>query len=408
MSIHMSFHHGRSNKPIETNIRQTKGKIAALAAILLSLRGLSRGTTVLEFMVGHGGVMYKDNVLVGGGVGDIIHGIDTTGVLPSLIRGNPDTCSDLIFTCDGRIPNSTTQNRTILDASWDAMVFMSQRPIFNKTCFAFFHLSSQHFSMNGTALNMVWGRLPAASLSTSLFPNAQYMLYMDSDAMLSSANYTPTSMYYALSYDGYGTNASFKHLTPSLIVNKPMSGWLCNQCRYFALEHGCFNSGALLWRRSKGMQLVLQRWWDSRMHDGMQNFFFPLEGNNTNNKRPFYGWSPNVPPAINHGHKMSEQNRLMYVFNMDADVGELVWPVPRQLSVRNISSCPEAIHFHTPCLQNDRAKWGEWDSSPSCFINHYADRKEAVHDVLQMMNSWIDHAGNQSRRNLHAHLYEVN
>ena len=69
----------------------------------------------------------------------------------------------------------------------------------------------------------------------------------------------------------------------------------------------------------------------------------------------------------------------------DEDVGRKIWPVPRQISyVFNSSSCPNGVIDHTPCLQNDFAG-PQWNESPSCFINHYADNKELVHDVLGMI-----------------------
>jgi hypothetical protein len=230
---------------------------------------------------------------------------------------------------------------------------------------------------------MVWGRIPATAILLSAFPKAQFMLYMDTDAMLSSASFTPSMMYHALSYDGKGANATFNYLQPSLIVNKPLTGWLCSQCQDFGLGHGCFNSGALLWRRSKGMELVLRRWWESRLNNGTQNVI--REENGTTYY--FHGWWPENPSHINNADKMSEQNRLMYIFNNDADVRKKIWPVPREISeVFNSSSCPNAVNVnYTPCLQNDFAGV-QWDpSTPACFINHYADRKEAVHEVLEMM-----------------------
>ena len=124
------------------------------------------------------------------------------------------------------------------------------------------------------------------------------------------------------------------------------------------------------------MNLVIQRWWASRLLNSTQNLFL-----NTTN-RPFHGWAAKNTAS----NKMSEQNRLMYLFKVDPEFNKQVWPVPRAPSFKtNTSSCPEDVRFHFPCLQNDRSGSGEgvWDEDePSCFISHYADKKHKVHDVL--------------------------
>ena len=310
--------------------------------------------------------------------------IDTSGIETTFqILGNPNTCVDVIYTCDGRIPTSTAENRSIVDASWDIMVKISYIPKFNQTCFVFFQLSDQYFTTNEReGIHMVWGRLPATAMVLSIFREAQYMLYLDTDAVFSSSKYTPTDMYHQLSSVGYKEpNSTVQYLSPALIVNKPMTGWLCHQCMYFALEHGCFNTGALLWKRSYGMNLVIQRWWASRLLKGTQNLFL----NNNTTKRPFFGWDAKTTAA----NKMSEQNRLIYLFQVDPDLKKQVWPVPRAPSHKTkTSSCPEDVRFHSPCLQNDRSgsRAAEWnEDEPSCFINHYADKKYKMHDVLDKL-----------------------
>jgi hypothetical protein len=184
-------------------------------------------------------------------------------------------------------------------------------------------------------------------------------------------------MYRLLANDGAADGPGVKNeigmeqFNPSLIVNKPMTGWLCSQCMYFNLGHGCFNTGALLWRRSKGMQLVLMRWWNSRMQSAAENLYFVQDENNQT--RPFYGWSSDATNT----QKMSEQNRLMYLFNTDMEVQQNVWPVPRKASRKtNTTSCPEDVPYHNPCLQNDRGKFGEWDVTPACFINPSSKSKK--------------------------------
>ena len=274
--------------------------------------------------------------------------IDITGIDKTIILGNSTECIDLVYTCDGQVPNnftsSSSQNRSIVDASWSAMKELSLLPKFNQTCFCFFHLSNYYFTTNGiSGLHMVWGRLPSTALAFEKFPNVQYMLYINTDAMFTSARYTPTLMYHELSKTSLSSQPR-----PSLIVNKPMTGWLCSQCRYFDLGHGCFNTGALLWRRSRTALLVLQRWWESRLHKTSMNLYYTGGDNIT---RGFYGWLASGNNA-NRANKMSEQNRLMYLFAKDPIVREAVLPMPRQPSKgTNTTSCPEAVYDHTPCCK---------------------------------------------------------
>eukprot|EP00536_Pseudo-nitzschia_multiseries_P017973 jgi/Psemu1/315267/fgenesh1_kg.1993_\ len=192
---------------------------------------------------------------------------------------------------------------------------------------------------------------------------------MDSDALLASPDKSPTDMYDALAFDGYGENATSQQLNPGLIVNKPLRGWLCGECERFGLGHGCFNSGALLWHRAKA-EVVLKAWWESRNMDKSENFVEPKSGDD------FHGWTKDDADRV--GDKMGEQNRLMYIYGTNPDVHEAVWPVPRQKSVEfNSESCPNAVdETHTPCLQHDSMSTVKWDQSgPSCFVHHYPDEK---------------------------------
>lgn len=45
---------------------------------------------------------------------------------------------------------------------------------------------------NRSALHTVWGQLPITSLVLNTFPKAWYLLYLDTDAMLSSTNVSTT------------------------------------------------------------------------------------------------------------------------------------------------------------------------------------------------------------------------
>ena len=265
-------------------------------------------------------------------------------------------------------------------------------PIFNQTCAAFFQVSTEVYRGNRDGstsgdfgLHPVWARLPASAIAMSYFTAASYFLYMDTDAILTSPNYTPTSMYKTLAYDGYGENATFQTIEPSLIANKPFTGWLCSQCMGHGLGHGCFNSGALLWWRSEGASLVLKAWWESQHQNKTQNFHHEKHGY-------LHGWSKkNNEP--DYADKMSEQNRLMYVFHTNPDVQKVMWPVPRQISRDKSSSCPKADgEEHTPCLQKDFKPHVTWNSSgPSCFIDHHADRKHLVHNVSEIILNMHPH-----------------
>jgi hypothetical protein len=124
----------------------------------------------------------------------------------------------------------------------------------------------------------------------------------------------------------------------------------------------------------------------------MDMFLDPREDNNYTS-RGFHGWSAE-PPNINHADKMSEQNRLMYLYHNDYEAKKAygIWPVPWQKSkLTNTSSCPEAVKGHTPSLQNDRHSTGsereeEW---PMCFLNYYTNNKDGVYEVLERMQRTI-------------------
>ena len=141
----------------------------------------------------------------------------------------------------------------------------------------------------------------------STFRGADVFLYMDSDALLVRGDKTPTDMYEDLAFDGKGAEATMRHTTPGLIVNKPFTGWLCSECEKFGLGHGCFNSGVLLWHRERA-EPVLRAWWESRNTDESHNFVRDGEW--------FHGWTSDEH-AGRVGDDMGEQNRLMYVFATD-------------------------------------------------------------------------------------------
>jgi galactosyl transferase GMA12/MNN10 family len=231
-------------------------------------------------------------------------------------------------------------------------------------------------------LHPVWGRIPATVKMMQQFPQAEYFLYMDSDAILAQSRFTPTDMYHILAYDGYGDKATMEHKCPGLIVNKPMTGWPCIQCERFGMGHGCINSGVLLWRRSEAANVVLRVWWDSRKDSSTQNFFIK-DANGVEDH--FFGWSR--PDGADVLEKMGEQNRLHFIYNSSKTVRDAIWIVPKQISdAYKSSSCPNAMdEGHTPCLQNDfiDVKWNS--TGPSCFVNHYAgeNKKTKLLDVLE-------------------------
>eukprot|EP00957_Ditylum_brightwellii_P143866 10962685-Ditylum_brightwellii.AAC.1 len=55
------------------------------------------------------------------------------------------------------------ENKSISDSNWDAMLIISHLPVFNQTCFAFFHISDQHYQPI-VGLHPMWGRIPATAL----------------------------------------------------------------------------------------------------------------------------------------------------------------------------------------------------------------------------------------------------
>ncbi|KAL3920645.1 MAG: hypothetical protein SGILL_003155 [Bacillariaceae sp.] len=89
--------------------------------------------------------------------------------------------------------------------------------------------------------------------------------------------------------------------------------------------------------------------------------------------------------------KMSEQNRLMYIYGTYPEMKDAIWPVPRQISDEfKSASCPNSDDKeHTPCLQKDFVADAEWNdtSKPTCFVNHYADEKSKAVEVMQMIEA---------------------
>jgi galactosyl transferase GMA12/MNN10 family len=316
--------------------------------------------------------------------------IDTSAIKLIRIHGNPSECTDVIYTGDSRIPllPALGPEETFVYANWEALSHIVQlSPILNQTCLAFFQISQPFVDRQShRELHPVWGRVPATVKMMQHFSQAKYFLYLDSDASLALPSFTPTTMYLTLAYDGYGENATNLQTHPGLIVNKPMTGWLCSECEKYGLGHGCFNSGALLWRKSQEASLVLQAWWDSRNDNSTQNFFYRNQDENQDEEH-FHGWSR--PDGADVLDKMGEQNRLMYIYSTNHAVRDVIWPVPRQVSEDLQSpSCPNAMdERHTPCLQNDYLREAKWNSTmqPSCFINHYADNKADLLDVLELV-----------------------
>lgn len=307
--------------------------------------------------------------------------MNTTGVELTHIQGNAKTCTDVIYTGSSIDPFKTDNEDanmmyTNIQQGWKSLAYLGRTsPVLNHTtCIVFFKIDSDQ---SGRELHPVWGRLPATVLVMSAFSKADVFLYMDSDALLAFPNKTPTDMYDILAFDGYGKNSTLQQLTPGLIVNKPLTGWLCSQCQNFGLGHGCFNTGVLLWHRSKA-EVVLRAWWESRNLDESRNIHDPKSSTY------FHGWSGDEAHRV--GDKMGEQNRLMYVYAIDSDVRATVWPVPQQKSDEfNSESCPNTVaETHTPCLQNDFASHVNWNpSTPSCFVNHYADDKNKIVDYAK-------------------------
>ena len=160
------------------------------------------------------------------------------------------------------------------------------------------------------------------------------LLYINSDALLVFVDQTLTTMYKALSPDANGENSTMEQLQPGLIVNKPLGNWLCTQCRQYRLEHGFFNSGALLWHRDRA-EPILRAWREARNTNHTHSFIDPK------NRKLFPGWGLD-DKARRLTIPMGEHNRLMYVYVTNLVVRDSIWPVTRQkYAVRNLTSCPK-------------------------------------------------------------------
>ena len=229
-------------------------------------------------------------------------GIGTTEVTLSHTAGDPTTCVDVIYTGHTQDPFDVTMEERgsdMVNRGWEGMAYLvrTSPALKRNTCLVYFTIHSPLKHESGKEMHPVWGRVPATALVMTAFPNADIFLYMDSDALLSFPDKSPTMMYNELAYDGYGDDATFQHLKPGLIVNKPHTGWLCSQCEKFGLGHGCFNSGALLWHRDNA-EPVLRAWWESR--NSHYNFKSPEDG-----EEGFHGWNRGHGTRLND--KMGEQ-----------------------------------------------------------------------------------------------------
>jgi len=112
----------------------------------------------------------------------------------------------------------------MINRGWESLAYLvrTSPELKRNTCAVFFIIHSPLRHKNGNEMHPVLGRVPATALVMTAFPNADVFLYMDSDALLSFPDKTPTMMYIELAYDGYGNDATFQHLKPDLIVNKPL------------------------------------------------------------------------------------------------------------------------------------------------------------------------------------------
>jgi hypothetical protein len=316
--------------------------------------------------------------------------MDTSGISIVRLHGNPSKCKDVIYTGDTRLPllPELKEKDSFVHAAWEILSHIVHlSPAMAETCLVFFQISTPFIDIiTNQTLHPVWGRVPATALMMQYFGRANYFLYMDSDAVLATPNYTPTAMYHILANEKYLQNVTSQQKNPGLIANKPMTGWLCMQCELFGLGHGCFNSGALLWRRSLKAKIILHAWWDSRCDNVTQNVF---RTGNDGEVEPMFGWSMPEQFGSDPLHPMGEQNRLMYIYAAYSKVRDSIWPVPREVSDDSQSeSCPNALDDkHLPCLQHDAITEVKWNPSgePTCFIYHYTNKKTALDDVLEMV-----------------------
>ena len=334
-------------------------------------------------------------------------GLASTGVTLPHVVGDPRTCEDVVYTgyttdpADGARPDVFWRTKTgkvrlrkagMVHRGWNGTAHLLRTaPALRRTCGAFFRIPTPLTDgTDGPALHPVWARLPATALVLAAFPRAETFLYVDADGLLASPDASPADMYAALApRDDARQGAP----PPGLVVNKPRDGWLCKECARHGLGHGCFNSGALLWRRA-GAGPVLRAWWAAR-DSGAADNFFPDPSGAAGGGRGFHGWAAKTA-AQRRGDHMGEQNRLMWVYATDERVRDLVWPVPRRASRDGVASCPkQGGAAAEPCLQstfNAREAGGRrvaahWNATTgrSCFVSHYTKGKELIAEHAALM-----------------------
>ena len=395
--------------------------------------------------------------------------MNTTGVTLARVQGDPTTCTNVIYTVNTYNPfQNQNQNHKkkkgkkndddddgneakerkeqeniakVVHAKSLRFLVRTSPILKDSTCVAFFVVddpwmvtrsSKKGRSSKSYALHPVWGRLPATAIAMTTFVQAQYFLYLDSDALLVYPDITPATMYEQLRYDYEPNNIKSIHEheqpqktkhTPGLIVNKPFTGWLCGQCEQFHMGHGCFNSNVLLWYKSNTATQILNDWWKLRYSKAIHNMYVSKENtdeekgneddrndsndkdNDDNVKEFFHGWSGTIKDRLKE--KNGEANRLMYLFHTysqeekNDDENEIrIWPVPRKRSEDfNSESCPNSMDAgYTPCLQTDSSSTIRWNPDhnddidtdadadadhqqqqpSSCYIHQYSDDKELL------------------------------
>lgn len=321
-------------------------------------------------------------------------------VFPIATTGNRANCTNVIYSVHTLDPTNNASG--FVHAVWDFTanhLFRLFPSLSRTTCYVYFHVSRNWTQSSETGrrlkgLHPVWARLPATAQVMEGFPQANFFLYMDSDAVfIRPETMVPEDMYELLvlrDEDFIQESKKRNRTPPALVVNKPFAGWWCVQCMKFNITEGCFNTGVLLWRRSVEAKRILETWWEYQHLNQTYDFSVTTEGNDmaygsicgAKSDECLFGWGADGVQS-----HMGEQNRLMYLFGTIPVLRDAIWSVPRN----NTEPRGWPMLGIKPCLQRDYPlpmKEGlQWNiSSPTCLINHFTMDKHEIPGLLKSTN----------------------
>ena len=174
-----------------------------------------------------------------------------------------------IWTPEHRGPNTTVSTHTKLAIGPIWVYQYTQRHghkyiLYNWPTDAHQSATSKCRSAKNQTLHGAWCKVPALLQAQKDFPNAQYFVYMDTDAVIDISFFHDQSLNNLLHNMTTSWNISNWDIDekPFVFSQEGVSDW----CRAAASKGNyphCLNTGTMLWKRSDKSTAVLERWWES-------------------------------------------------------------------------------------------------------------------------------------------------